>query len=328
MKRIIALLTSLFVILTVFSGCSTSSKSGEREKMTVGIIQYASHPSLDNCCEGVKSALNDAFGDDIKIDFQNGNADAAVCDSIAKNMVAKNYDMIIPIATPAALSAYAASKEKNIPIVFCAVSDPVAAGLVKSLDNPESNCSGTSDILNLKAQVDLITAMQPAVKKIGVLYTTSEVNSVSHLRSLENIAAQKNIEIISQGIQGASDIPQAAASLCTKVDCVNNFTDNNVVNNLSILLEQAKANNIPVYGSEIEQVVNGCLASESIEYVALGKKTGKIAADILNGTDISTVPIATIEETAPVINTDVAASLKIEIPDEYKNAKFVTYTKE
>lgn len=331
MKRTIALLTALLVILTVFSGCGNSKNSTESQngkKMTVGIIQYASHPSLDNCCTGIKEALTEAFGDDIEIDFQNGNADVAACDSIAKNMAAKKYDMIIPIATPAALSTYAATKDKNIPMVFCSVSDPVAAGLAKSLDKPEPNCTGTSDILNLSAQLELITAMQPEVKKIGVLYTTSEANSVSHLKKLEKLAAEKNIKIISQGVQGASDIPQAAASLCSKVDCINNFTDNNVVNNLNILLEQAKANNIPVYGSEVEQVTNGCLASESIEYVALGKKTGEMAAKILNGTDISTVPIETIEDTAPVINTEVADGLKIKIPDNYKNAEFVTTAKE
>lgn len=330
MKRIIALVTTLVLSVTVFSGCNSTKKSNVSNdgQFTVGIIQYASHPSLDNCYKGVKTALNETYGNNIKIDFQNGNADIATCDSIAKNMVAKNYDMIIPIATPAALSAYAAAKEKNIPVVFCAVSDPVAAGLAKSLDNPEPGCTGTSDVLNLKAQLELITSMQPNAKKIGVLYTTSEANSVSHLKTLEKLASKKGIKIVAQGVQGASDIPQAAASLCAKVDCINNFTDNNVVNNLSILLEQTKLNNIPVYGSEVEQVSNGCLAAESIEYVALGKKTGEMAADILSGTDISTVSIATIEETSPVINTEVASSLKLEIPDTYKNAEFVTTAKE
>ena len=332
MKRIIALLTSLLVILTVFSGCGTSkkdsAKSPDEKKMTVGVIQYASHPSLDNCYKGVEQALKEAFGDDITIDLQNGNADSPTCDSIAKNMVAKNYDMIIPIATPAALSAYAAVKNTNIPVVFCAVSDPIAAGLAKSLDKPESNCTGTSDILNLDAQVELIKSMQPDVKKIGVLYTTSEANSVSQLKLLEKIADKQGIKVIAQGVQGASDIPQAASSLCTKVDCINNFTDNNVVNNLSILLEQANTAGIPVYGSEVEQVANGCLASESIDYVALGNKTGEMAAEILKGAKVSGIAIATIKDTAPVINKDVAAAFKIEIPDAYKNAEFVTTSKE
>lgn len=331
MKKKIVLLTALAMILTAVSGCGetgNTDKTAESEKMTVGIIQYASHPSLDNCCEGVRAALEERFGDELDIDFQNGNADVAACDTIAKNMAAKKYDMIIPIATPAALSAYAAAKEQGIPVVFCAVSDPVAAGLASSLESPAQGCTGTSDILNLEAQLSLITAMQPDVKKIGVLYTTSEANSVSHLKKLETLAAEKGIEIVAQGVQGASDIPQAAASLCAKVDCINNFTDNNVVNNLGILLEQAKANNIPVYGSEVEQVTAGCLASESIEYVALGRKTGEMAADILGGTDINTVPIATIAETLPVINTEAADALGIEIPEEYKDAETVTTDKE
>lgn len=327
MKKLFALVTATIMAASIFSGC-TAKNEGTSEnadgKKTVGIIQYASHPSLDNCRNGIEEALKEAFGDEISIDVQNGNADVSACDSIAKNMAAKNYDVIVPIATPAALSAYAAAKDKNIPVVFCAVSDPVEAGLARSQSEPEKNCTGTSDVLNLKAQLELICTMQPNVKKIGVLYTTSEANSVSHLKTLTELANERNIEIVSQGVQGAADIPQAAASLCAKVDCINNFTDNNVVNNLSVLLQQAGINNIPVYGSEVEQVTNGCIAAESIDYVALGKKTGEMVGEILNGKDISEISIASIEETEPVINETAAAALGIEIPDKYKTARLVS----
>lgn len=327
MKKLFALVTATIMAASIFSGC-TAKNEGTSEnadgKKTVGIIQYASHPSLDNCRNGIEEALKEAFGDEISIDVQNGNADVSACDSIAKNMAAKNYDVIVPIATPAALSAYAAAKDKNIPVVFCAVSDPVEAGLARSQSEPEKNCTGTSDVLNLKAQLELICTMQPDVKKIGVLYTTSEANSVSHLKTLTELANERNIEIVSQGVQGAADIPQAAASLCAKVDCINNFTDNNVVNNLSVLLQQAGINNIPVYGSEVEQVTNGCIAAESIDYVALGKKTGEMVGEILNGKDISEISIASIEETEPVINETAAAALGIEIPDKYRTARLVS----
>lgn len=327
MKKLFALVTATIMAASIFSGCTAKNEGASENadgKKTVGIIQYASHPSLDNCRNGIEEALKEAFGDEISIDVQNGNADVSACDSIAKNMAAKNYDVIVPIATPAALSAYAAAKDKNIPVVFCAVSDPVEAGLARSQSEPEKNCTGTSDVLNLKAQLELICTMQPNVKKIGVLYTTSEANSVSHLKTLTEIANERNIEIVSQGVQGAADIPQAAASLCAKVDCINNFTDNNVVNNLSVLLQQAGINNIPVYGSEVEQVTNGCIAAESIDYVALGKKTGEMVGEILNGKDISEISIASIEETEPVINETAAAALGIEIPDKYRAARLVS----
>lgn len=333
MKKLIALITSIMLAAFAFAGCSNGktadgSKSDSKGKIKIGVIQFGSHPSLDNCYKGVKEALDEAFGDKADIDLQNGNFDSATCDSIAKNMVAKKYDIIIPIATPAATAAYAAAAGTDIPVVFCAVSDPVAAGLVESVEKPGANCTGTSDILNLDAQVDLIKAMQPDVKKIGVLYTTSEANSVSQLKKLKDIAAKKGVEVVEQGVQSASDVPQAASSLAPKVDCINNFTDNNVVNNITTVFEQANAANIPVYGSEVEQVVKGCLASESIDYVSLGKKTGDIAAKILNGEKASGIPVATIEETSPVINTDVAEKFGIEIPEKYKDAQMVKTAQE
>ena len=156
-----------------------------------GVIQYGSHPSLDNCYAGVEEALKAAGITDI--DRQDGNFDSATCDTIAKNMVAKNYDIIYAIATPAAVSAYAAAANTDIPVIFCAVSDPVAAGIVEDMAAPGGNCTGTSDILDFSSQVELIQALQPDVKKIGVLYTTSEANSVSQLASLKEVAESKGL---------------------------------------------------------------------------------------------------------------------------------------
>lgn len=315
-----ALVMAIVISLLCFTGCGNNNDDG---KIKVGVIQYGAHPSLDNCYRGVEAGLKETFGDDVVIDLQNGNTDPATCDAIAKNMVAKNYDMLIPIATPAALSAYAAAINTEIPVVFCAVSDPVAAGLVESIEVPGRKCTGTSDILDLNAQVDLILSLQPDVKKIGVLYTTSEANSISQLEVLKIVAAGKGIEVVAQGVQGASDIPQAALSLCSKVDCINNFTDNNVVNNLSVLIKQADTVGIPVYGSEVEQVEKGCLASVSIDYEALGKKTASLATEILNGADVSKVSVVTIKDTTPVINKSVAAKFGVKIPENYSNADFV-----
>lgn len=320
MKKILALVIAVIMVSVVFAGCGQEKADGT---MTVGVIQYGAHPSLDNCYAGIEQGLKEAFGDKVVIDLQNGNTDPATCDAIAKNMVAKNYDLIIPIATPAALSAYAAAATVDIPVVFCAVSDPVAAGLVKTIDAPGGKCTGTSDILDLDSQVELITSLQKDVKKIGVLYTTSEANSLSQLEVLKEVVKDKGIEIIAQGVQGASDIPQAALSLCAKVDCINNFTDNNVVNNLNVLINQANTAGIPVYGSEVEQVEKGCLASVSIDYVSLGRKTAELAKRVLNGEDVAKVPVATISDTTPVINKTVAKTFNIEIPEAYNNADFV-----
>lgn len=329
-NKVLAMVLAMLTVVFALAACgkkeaehsSTSIGSTVGKKYTVGVIQFGSHPSLDNCYAGVEAALK-ASGLDITIDRQDGNFDSATCDTIAKNMVSKNYDLIIPIATPAAVSAYAAAANTNIPVVFCAVSDPVTAGIVDSIEKVGGNCTGTSDILDLSAQVDMILAMQPELKKIGVLYTTSEANSVSQLARLKEIALEKGVEIVEQGVQTAADIPQAAASLASKVDCINNFTDNNVVNSLSVVLEQATAAGIPVYGSEEEQVKNGCLASVGLDYVALGKVTGEMALEVLGGADASGMSVKTITDTTPFVNRTVMEQFHITLPTAYQNATFV-----
>ncbi len=333
MKKILAAALTAAMALTC-AGCSSSASdssddasgdAAEKDSYTIGVIQYGSHPSLDNCYAGIEQGLNASeFADKITIDRQDGNFDSATCDTIAKNMASKNYDLIFAIATPAAVSAYAATQNSQTPVIFCAVSDPVAAGLVESMDKGTKNCNGTSDILDLDAQLALIQAMQPDVKTIGVLYTTSEANSVSQLATLEELAAAAGITIESQGVQGAADIPQAATTLASKVDCINNFTDNNVVSNLSVLLEKANAAGVPVYGSEVEQVNNGCIASISIDYVVLGEKTAEMGIAVLNGADPSEMAVGTISEGTPVVNTDVMAQFGIELPEGYENAEKVT----
>lgn len=290
--------------------------------LTIGVVQFGTHPSLDNCFLGVEQGLQ-LLDKSYTLDRQDGNFDSATCDTIAKNMVAKKYDLIVAIATPAAVSAYSAAQSSDIPVVFCAVSDPVEAGLVDDAQAPGGNCTGTSDQLDLSAQIEMITTLQPEVKSIGVLYTTSEANSISHLRQLKEVVAPFGLEVVEQGVQGAADVPQAAAALAAKVDCINNFTDNNVVSNLQEVLAKAGEAGIPVYGSEIEQVKNGCLASASIDYVALGGETAAIARQILAGEDPGTIPVAYIAESTPVINTDVAATLNITIPEAFSGAETV-----
>lgn len=325
-SRLAKILAAGMALTMALTGCSNSTESGSTgDKVQVGVIQFAAHPSLDNCYEGIREGLVEAYGEDgVSIDLQNGAGDSATCDTIAANFVSKGYDVIYAIATPAALSAYSAASKSDIPVIFCAVSDPVAAGLTESLEAGSENCNGTSDILDLDAQVDLIQAIQPEVKKIGVLYTTTEANSLSQLKTLKEVCSARGLEVVEQGVSGAADIPQAASTLASQVDCINNFTDNNVVNNLSIVLEKANAAGIPVYGSEIEQVKNGCIASISIDYVALGKVTAEMGVKVLNGTDPKTMAVGTISDGTPVINTEVMEQFGFAIPDSFENAEKVT----
>lgn len=322
MKKIIAVMLAVIMMLA-FAGCG-ETQNEKNSVLKIGIIQYMSHPSLDNCYNGVISAL-ESSGLQYTVDYQIGSSSSADadCTNFAKNMVAANYDIIIAIATPAAKAAFAATDDTDIPVIFCAVSDPVTAGLVENMEAPGYLCTGTSDVLDLEAQVALIKAMQPEVKSIGILYTSSEDNSITNLKNFKAICDKEGIEVVATAVQGAADIPAAAEELASKVDCINNFTDNNVVNNLSVVLNAADKYKIPVYGSEKEQVVNGCLASVSIDYVALGKVTGEMAVSVLKGEDASAMPVKTITEATPVINSTVLKKLGLSTPEGYSEVKTV-----
>lgn len=312
MKRFISAFLAMLLLVSCLSACTSDNKDSSKDELKIGIIQYMSHPSLDNCYNGIIDSLEKS-GLNYSVDYQIGSSSSADTDCVnyAKNMVAEKCDLIVGIATNSAKAAFAATDDTDIPVVFCAVSDPIAAGLVESLEKPGYPCTGTLDQLDLKAQVALIQSMQPDVKKIGILYTSSEDNSISNLARFKTICEELGIEVVATAVQGASDIPSAADDLASKVDCINNFTDNNVVNNLQVVLNAADKYGIPVYGSEEEQVKNGCAASVSLDYYALGNVTGTMIAKIINGSDPSQMPVETIAEATPVINQEVCKKLEL-----------------
>ena len=328
-KKILAVVISALLVAAMFAGCSNGGEKepqGEKTKK-VAILQYMPHSSLDNCTEGVEKAL-DAAGIEYELQIGSSGSADSDCQSYAERMAVSDFDLIIAVATPAAVSAFAAVKSasSDIPVVFCAVSDPVEAGIVNSLEAPGNNCTGTADAIDINGQVELIKALQPDIKTLGVLYTTSEPNSISQIRTLQAACDAAGIKLVTQGITDATELASASATLIPKVDALTNLTDNNVVDNMGIFLPQAEQAGIPVYGSEIEQVKKGCLASASLDYVALGEKTGGMAVDILNGAKAAETPVVTVMDSFTVVNTDVAEKLGITIPGSLATAERVVTT--
>lgn len=300
------------------------------EEYTIGIQQFAEHGSLDNCREGFLEGLKEEGieeGKNLTVEYKNAAADMGTAGQISNSFVSSKVDLICGIATPSAQSCYNAAMESEIPVIYTAVTDPVAAELVDEEGNPVGEITGTSDRLPVKQQLEMIRTMLPKASTIGILYTTSEANSESAIKDYESMAQEYGFTIETAGITVTADIPLAAEGLLGKVDCLTNLTDNTVVSSLPAILEMANEKNIPVFGSEIEQVKLGCLAAEGLDYVALGKQTGKMAAQVLKGEKkASEIPYETIEEASLYLNTKVAENLGIEVPSELTEEAAETFT--
>lgn len=315
-KRLFAVLMMAVLTATLIIGCSKK----EEGEIVIGIGQFAEHGSLDNCREGFIAGLEEAGykeGENLKILFENSQADANVASQISKNFIARDVDLICAIATPMAQSAFGATKNTKIPVIFTAVTDPVKAELAKADGTPNGNTTGTSDKLPVEKQLEMIREILPDARKIGIMYTTSEVNSLSAIEEYKAAAPGFGFEIVESGISTITDVPLAADSLLEKVDCINNLTDNTVVSALSTILNKAAKKNIPVFGSEVEQVKIGCLATMGLDYFDLGKQTGKMAAQVLSGEKkASEINFEIIEEFAFYGNSLVAENLGISLPED------------
>lgn len=351
-KAIAALLISAMAAMTV-SGCSSNSAStdttaapaetesaadtaaagetaagteaaGNTEAVsgnyTIGIGQFAVHGSLDNCREGFLLGLAEEGieeGKNLTVVYENANADGGLSSQIIDKFVSQKVDMICAIATPIAQSAYGASKKNGIPVIYTAVTDPVAAELADADGKPVGEITGTSDKLPVTEQLQMIREVLPDAKKIGIMYSTSEVNSLSTIEEYKAAAPEYGFEIVESGVSAAADIPLAADQLVTKVDCINNLTDNTVVSSLQVILDAANKKKIPVFGSEVEQVKVGCLASEGLDYVELGKQTGHMAAKVLKGeAKASELNFEVIKGASFYGNSKVAENLGITLPED------------
>ena len=293
--------------------------SGEGETETtmykIGISQYGEHASLDNCREGFLQGLEQAGlveDVDYTVLYQNASFDDATATQIGQTFSAADVDLMVGIATPSAVACYAAAEEKNIPVIFTAITDPVGAHL------DSGNITGTSDVLPVAGQLELIRALQPEAKSIGIIYMTSEPNSVYSIGVYEDLAADYGFSIESVGVTAQSEVTQAVDTLIARgVDCFSNLTDNTVVGVLPAILEKTNEAGIPVYGSEVEQMKLGCVAGAGLDYVKLGIQTGLMAAKVLTGeATCEDLPYEIIEDYDLYINSEALDAMGISVPDD------------
>ena len=281
--------TALMVLTTV--GCSNTNQTPNDDGLTIGIIQYAQHPALDDAKAGFIDTLqsNGYTSDTVSIKEYNAQNDPSNVETIASTLVNANVDLIYAIGTPAAQGV--AQKTNDIPIIISAVTDPAASGLVETNELPNTNISGTSDASDATVLVDLLAQVVPDASTVGIMYCSSEDNSTIQAKTYQDLLKEKgyNVEIFT--VSDTASVQSVAESSAGKVDAMMIPTDNLMAQTMPLVSSTLTSLGIPTIVGEPALVENGGLATEGIDYYQLGVESANMAMDVLNGSDISTMPI-------------------------------------
>lgn len=315
---IIAVVIGFFIYQTMNTPAKTAKKA-EDKVQTVGILQFVSHPALDTITKGVKDALKEAGykeGKNLKIVFQNGQADQSKLATMSQQLVDKKADVLVGVATPAAQSL--ANTTKDIPIVLGAVTDPVGAKLVASLDNPGGNVTGVSDQPPVASQIKLGKELLPDAKTVGMLYSSTEVNSKYQVNEASKTAESLGMAVKEYPVASTNEIAQTVQVMSQNVDFIYIPLDNTIANAMQAVVGEANKSKTPIITSVDTMVEQGGLATVGIDQYTLGKKAGQMVVQILKGADPSVTPVYTFKEGVTVLNEKQAEFLGIQIPDNLK----------
>ncbi len=317
MKKIIALVLSLVMTLSL-AACGSSAPAATEapsnaeapaaETFKVAIIQQLDHSSLDEIRTAIETQLNALAAEKgiaMEITYDNGQNDTSMLTQIATQVVADEPDLIIPIATLAAQYAVLAAEGTNIPIVYAAISDPESAGLTGL-----SNVTGVSDALNTPFILDMMLAAQPKVKTVGLLYSTSEINSLTPIAQAKEYLDSKGIAYIEKTGTTSGEITEAAASLVGRVEAVFTPTDNAVMAAEAAVAELLNGSGIAHYTGADSFVQSGAFTTCGVNYTELGTKSADIAFDILMGGEIGEFVV--MDGGIITVNTDTAAACGID----------------
>ncbi|AZP03433.1 ABC transporter substrate-binding protein [Jeotgalibaca ciconiae] len=298
------------------NGDSTASSTGgndTKESLSIGILQLMDHESLNASRKGFVDVLEEAGyaeGENLTIDYQNAQGDQANLQTMSERLSGNN-DLILAIATPAAQSL--ANIEKDIPILFTAVTDPVDAGLVESLDAPGANITGTTDAGPIAEQVELLLSVAPEAENIGIIYNSSEPNSVIQAEQAGSILEVKGKNVITKTVSSTNDVQQVMESLAQDVEGIYIPTDNTLASTMATVAQVAINYSLPVVAASTEQVLAGGLATYGINYYELGRQTGEMALEILeNGADPSSLSVESSQKLELVVNEEMAEALGID----------------
>ncbi len=303
----------------------TTSSTDQTQTVKVGVLQYVTHDSLDEIYKGVKAGLKEAGYDEdvnLEIDFMNAEGDQSQVQTMSKKLVDHGNQLLIGIATPAAQGL--ANATTDLPIIMGAVTDPVGANLVTDLNKPSGNITGVSDQTPVADEIELIKAITPGAKTIGVLYSSNEDNSKSQVAAFKTAAEAAGYTVIEYAVPSSNEIASTVEVATSKVDVLFTPVDNTIASAFSTVVSVANKTKTPVYTSVEDMVEGGGIASVTLSQYDLGVATGKMAAKILDGADPANTSVEIFNQGSVVVNKKVADELGLTIPaDILKSASRV-----
>ncbi|NLN15110.1 MAG: ABC transporter substrate-binding protein [Tissierellia bacterium] len=315
-KKIVKLVSLLMTSMVMLAGCSSSNNSNKgasasgEDVYRIGISQLAEHPALDDARRGFEDGLKE-LGVKVEIDYQNAQGDIPTSLSIAQKFARDEVDLIYAIATPAAQSAKQATTD--IPILFSAVTDPVKSEIVEDWNNVGGNITGTSDKAPVETQLKMFKEIDPSIETIGILYNTNEANSEAQIEEVKELAPNEGLEIVTVGVNNINDLPQAIDSLFKKVDALYCLSDNMIASSVELVTKKLIDYKMVSVSAEESQVKGGILITNGLSYYELGKQTAKMAKEILvDGKDISTIPVGLAEKTITTVNEKTLKALGLD----------------
>ncbi len=306
---------------TTAAGTEAAAADGESKTYKVGILKYMDHPSLNQIEENVCKELDALSKDGVTYEYKdydlNGQGDASVLNQMAAQLLADGVDAIVPIATPAAQIVQSATEGQSLPIVFSAVSDPVSANLVASMEEPGANITGTSDFLNTNAIMDLMLAANPDTKYVGLLYSKSEDSSAVPIEDAKKYLDEKGIKYIEKTGTSTDEVSQAVDALIAEgVDAIFTPTDNTIQKAELAFYEKLQDAGIPHYAGADSFALNGAFVGYGVDYENLGKATADMVAEILDqGADPAKTAVETFDNGIATINTDTCEKLGLNLDD-------------
>lgn len=299
---------------SVSSERSTASEESSGASYTIGICNYVDDASLNQIVENINARLAEIESEQgitINVKYDNCNADANVMNQIIANFAADNVDLMVGVATPVAMAMQSATEDSKTPVVFAAVSDPVGAGLVASLEEPGSNVTGSSDNLDTNSVMNLIFAQNPDAKKIGLLYDVGQDSSTAAIEHAKAYLDDKGVEYVERTATTAEEVALAAQALVSDgVDAVFTPTDNTIMKAELAIYETFADAGIPHYTGADSFALNGAFLGYGVDYANLGRETADMIASILTeGKDPATTPVITFDNGTATVNTEICEKL-------------------